>query len=151
MTRDLSKPLFPTLAHSNKLLLHFRFVASSFVQALSEYVFDTAIGANLDAFLFRLSPEHSAPGGEKEFSDIYSLAAYHSSVLDDVLTACLLRSGQRAVSDLLRGTLELVLEFSILAGQLHCRLVQEYAGASQLEDLHNAFRSKMQTLASRFL
>jgi hypothetical protein len=155
ITRKRSEPLFPTLASSNALLLHFRFIANSFVHALSEYVFDTAIGANFDAFLARSSPHalSSSTYDEDErltFSDVYTLAAYHSTVLDDILSSCLLRSSQRGAGDLLRGSLEVVLEFGILAGQLYLQQIEEYEAAPRLEALSIAFRNKMQTLARLF-
>jgi hypothetical protein len=120
---------------------------------LSSHVFDTAIRGNLDAFLARLSPgtHHSL---EKEsdygFSDIFALADTHSVVLDNILSACLLRSGQKAVGDLLRGALELVLELGIFAGELKRGRLGEYQAAPVLEDLYNAFRSKMSTLVCIF-
>src|SRR5262245_54330000 len=104
MTRNPSSPLFPSLTSANNLLLHFRFIAQSFVSALSEYIFDTAIGGNFNAFLSQLSPR--TMDSNANFSDVFSLAKYHSSVMDDILSASLLRSGQRAAGDLLRGTLE---------------------------------------------
>jgi hypothetical protein len=143
MTRE---PLFPTLASAQKLFLHFRFIVQSFVNSLSEYIFDTAIAGNFDAFLSRLSPSIQRHVSDAGFSDVFSLAAYHSAVMDDILSACLLRSGQRAVGDLLRGALELVLEFGILAGELKRGNVQEYQAAPQLEHLFHRFRGKMKTL-----
>ncbi|KAJ3001286.1 hypothetical protein NUW54_g6525 [Trametes sanguinea] len=61
VTRKTSAPLFPTLTSSNKLLLHFRFVAHGFIMGLSSYVYDVAIGSHMDAFLARLS---AASGSE---------------------------------------------------------------------------------------
>ncbi|KAH7922364.1 hypothetical protein BV22DRAFT_1017395 [Leucogyrophana mollusca] len=141
MTRSERDPLFPTLVPSNKLLLHFRFVAHSFVNTLSSYVFGTAIGGNFDVFLSRVQPPHSETSDE--FPDVFSLADSHSVLLDDILSACLLRSGQRAVGDLLRGTLELVLEFCVLVGDLKARRLEEYRAASALEVLYGTFRKKM--------
>ncbi|KAF8210658.1 Spc98 family-domain-containing protein, partial [Mycena galopus ATCC 62051] len=88
MCRTAARPLFPTLAPSNKLLLHLRFIAHSFMTHLSEYVLDTAIGGNFD------------PSSQPAFSDVFALAKAHSALMDDVLSACLLRSHQRAAGDL---------------------------------------------------
>ena len=151
MTRNYKKPLFLTLTASNKLLLHFRFITHSFVTALSSYVFDTAIGGNFDAFLARLSPPLGSSHSRDRvcdyaFSDVFALADVHSMVLDNILSACLLRSGQRAVGDLLSGVLELVLELGMLAGELKRGKLEEYEAAPLLEDLYEAFRSRMSTL-----
>jgi hypothetical protein len=142
MTRKQSKPLFPTLTSSNALLLYFQFIARSFVSSLTGYVFDTAIRGKFDTFLARLTP------GGHPYSDIFSLAIAHSTVLDDVLFACLLRSGQRAVGDLLRGALAIVLEFGILAGELRMGRLAEYQAAPLLQVHFNNFRDKVTTLVS---
>lgn len=145
MCRSAARPLFPTLTPSNKLLLHLRFIAHSFVTNLSEYVLDTAIGGNFDPFLVRLSLP--AEGGDGlAFSDVFALARAHSALMDDVLSACLLRSSQRAAGDLLRQALELVLELAVLVGDLKTGKVEEYRAAPQLEDLAGRFRMKMVAL-----
>ena len=147
--------LFPTLTPSRKLLLHFRFVAQSFVSALSGYVFDTVIGGNFAFFVSRLSSrgvdgdglEDADKGG---FSDVFELAQGHSSLLDDVLSACLLRSGQKAVGDLLRQSMEIVLELAIVVGELHRGRMEEYHAAPLVEEMYHRFRGKMSTFV-RFL
>ncbi|KAJ6625865.1 Spc98 family-domain-containing protein [Mycena sp. CBHHK59/15] len=144
MSRSASKPLFPTLTPSNKRLLHFRFIAQSFVANLSEYVLDTAIGGNFDPFLSHLSP--NATGRGPGFSDVFALARAHSDLMDDVLSACLLRSGQRLGGDLIRQALELVLEFSVLAGDIKTGRLEEYQATPILEDISHKFRTKMSTL-----
>ena len=83
---------------------------------------------------------------DANFSDVFSLVKYHSSVMDNILSASLLRSGQRAAGDLLRGTLETVLELGILAGDLKRGRVEEYQAAPRLADLYSSFRGKMKTL-----
>ncbi|TFK44260.1 gamma-tubulin complex, DGRIP91/SPC98 component protein [Crucibulum laeve] len=147
VTRQIVKPLFPTLAASNKLLMHFRFIAQSFVTNLSEYVFDTAIGGNFDPFILRLRPNNSAenptaPG----FSDVFELASQHSALLDDILSACLLRSGQRGVGELLRQSLELVLEFCVIVAELHRGRLEEYQAAPMIEEIFQKFKKRMGTL-----
>lgn len=145
MTRADCGPLFPTLTSSNKLTMHFRFVAHSFVSNILGYIFDTAIGGNFDPFLSLLSPS-SIDLGNSRISDVFALSKAHSSLLDDILSACLLRSGQRAVGELLRSSLELVLEFAILAGQRSRGVLQEYEAAPLLEEQFAAFCTKMTTL-----
>ncbi|KAG0703232.1 Spc98 family-domain-containing protein [Suillus ampliporus] len=136
--------LFPTLNQSRKLLTHFRFVAHSFVATLSAYIFDVAIGGNFDAFLARVAA--CRLGTSSEFTDVFSLAEAHSAVLDDILSACLIRSAQRAAGDQLRGSLELVLELCVMMGDLKDGRLQEYQASSALDVLFAAFRKKISTL-----
>ncbi|KAG1742908.1 Spc98 family-domain-containing protein [Suillus lakei] len=136
--------LFPTLNQSRKLLTHFRFVAHSFVATLSAYIFDVAIGGNFDAFLARVAA--CRLGTSSEFTDVFSLAEAHSAVLDDILSACLMRSAQRTAGDLLRGSLELILEFCVMIGDLKDGRLQEYQASSVLDVLFAAFRQKISTL-----
>nr|VWO98382.1 Uncharacterized protein [Ganoderma boninense] len=131
--------------------------------AVSSYVYDVAIGSNMDTLLARLaaaaSPEltistssgsndpnarslHSEAGAGT-FADVFSLGEYHSRVLDDVLSSCLLRSGQKAVGDILRQCMECVLELGVLAGELKDGNLEEYEAAPLLEDLWARFRTKM--------
>ncbi|KAH9484896.1 hypothetical protein JR316_0001798 [Psilocybe cubensis] len=153
--RNIAITLFPTLSQSRKLLLHFRFVSQAFVSSLSGYVFDTAIGGNFDPFLAQLSGQHletelshdadPAVQGAK-FNDVFELSQRHSALLDDVLSACLLRSGQRGVGDLLRHCLELVLEFTIVVGELHRGRIEEYQAAPMIEELFKKYCTKMTML-----
>lgn len=151
MCRPAARPLFPTLTPSNKLLLHFRFIAHAFVSTLSEYVLDTAIGGNFDPFLASLSLSQPAYDGHSlGFSDVFALAKAHSALMDDVLSACLLRSSQRAAGDLLRQALELVLEFAVLVGERKTGRLEEYEAAPRLGDLAGRFRAKMRAVVRRF-
>ncbi|KAG7446524.1 uncharacterized protein BT62DRAFT_1005817 [Guyanagaster necrorhizus] len=151
MTRSTDASLFPTLSASRKRLLHLRFISHSLVSTLCQYVCDTAIGGNFDTFLGRLLP-HAPPflhnGEPSGFSDVFALARAHSALLDDILSACLMRSSQRQAGDLLRDSLELVLEFSILAGQLRRNILEEYEAASLLDDLYTRLRKKMSTFTN---
>jgi hypothetical protein len=152
--RALATFLFPTLTQSRKLLIHFRFIAQAFVSSLSGYVFVTAIGGNFDPFLARLSGDATLPASatyhrvdnDGGFSDVFELAQRHFALLDDILSACLLRSGQRGVGDLLRHSLELILEFTIVVGELHRGRIQEYQAAPLIQELFKKFCLKMTTL-----
>ncbi|EIW82999.1 hypothetical protein CONPUDRAFT_164016 [Coniophora puteana RWD-64-598 SS2] len=145
LTRNSQAPVFPTFSKSNKLLSHFRFVAHSFISNLSTYVMGTAIGANYDVFLRQLDlSSRSAEEAEKHgFRDVFMLADRHSALLDDILSACLLRSGQRAVGNLLRNGIEIVLEFTMLLNDMSCGSLKEYEATHQLEQLYGRFKSKM--------
>jgi len=154
--------IFPVLTKLRQLVLHFRFVAQAFISSLSGYVFDTVIGGNLEPFLNQLASASSPPStsptsvhgsdvstGQKTapaFSDVFDLAKRHSLVLDDILSACLLRSGQKGVGDLLRQTMETVLEFTIVVGELHRGRIEEYQAAPMVEELGRRFSVKMKML-----
>lgn len=168
MTGVSAQPLFPTLDQSRKLLLHFRFIAQSFVSTLSAYVFDTAIRGNFDPFLNQLESSSfsrtasgatslsassstnprtssSEPNG---FSDVFELATAHSDLLDRILTACLLRSSQKLPGELLRQSLELVLEFCVVVGELKRGRLREYEAASLIEEVLTKFKAKMASFVS---
>ena len=79
---------------------------------------------------------------------MFTLADCHSSVLDDILSACLLRSSQRAAGDLLRGTLEVILELCVLVGDLKDGRMAEYQASPVLDMLYASFRKKVSALVS---
>jgi hypothetical protein len=77
------------------------------VSGLSGYVFDSAIRGNFDPFLSQLASSPSTHDTRPpNFSDVFELAQCHSALLNDILSACLLRSGQKGVGDLLRHSME---------------------------------------------
>ena len=148
LSRSRIRPLFGTLAKANALFLHFRFLVHTFIAQLCSYVYDTAIRGHFDSFLLKLS----APKGdhnEHRFSDVFELARHHSDVLDNILIACLLRSGQKAAGDALRMCLETVVEFGVLAGELSRGRVEEYQAKPRLEELYSAFKRRVSRLVRR--
>jgi hypothetical protein len=151
MTRKGFKPLFPTLATSQKLLLQFRFMAQTFMATLSSYVMDVVIRGTFDDFLVKLRAQAtnnrvSLNVDDQRFQDVFALAKHHSSVMDEILSGCLLRSSQRSIGDLLRGVVEHVLTFSIFVGELSTGHMEEYRAAGKLEDLFSGFQVKMRSL-----
>ncbi|GJE94900.1 gamma-tubulin complex component [Phanerochaete sordida] len=152
LRRDTKQPTFETLASSRRLFLYFRFIAHTFVNALSSYVYDTAIGGAFHDFLTSLSPSsadepHPHPASHETkpqtTSDVFALAERHSMLLDDILTACLLRGNQKSVGDVLRSALEVILKFGLLMADLHNGKVQEYEAAEPLVELFGTFRRRM--------
>jgi Gamma tubulin complex component C-terminal len=139
MSRE--SPLFPTFTSANNLLLRFRFSAQSFVSVIASHVPDVAVRGNVDPFLARLTPG--------TFTDVFELAEAHSDMMDDVLSACLLRSSQRTAGDALRGCMELALDLCVLAGDRKRGRVDEYAAMPLLENLYASFVEKMNTLVSK--
>ncbi|TRM69369.1 gamma-tubulin complex component protein [Schizophyllum amplum] len=151
ISADTVAPVFDTLVPSRKKFLHLRFTAHSFVSAFSGYVFDTAIRGNFDAFLDRVSASASqlsspVPDVEEAFSDVFALADAHSGMMNDILSACLLRSGQRAVGKLLQQSLETILQLCIMIGELKEERIEEYRAATALDEIYETFATKMSTL-----
>ena len=139
MTSRGSDPPFATLAQSQKLFLNFRFFASSFVSSLSSYVYDDAIGTTYDAFLKKLDGRGQYNEQGQDFADVFALEDYHSRVMDDILSSCLLRSSQKAVGDLLRSVLDIILQFGNLMADRRRGELEEYQAAGPLEDLFDRF------------
>jgi hypothetical protein len=124
-------------------------VAQAFVSGLSGYVFDSAIGGNFDPFVSQLSVSPSTHDTHRpSFSDVFELAQCHSALLNDILSACLLRSGQKGVGDLLRQSMETVLEFTIVVGELQRRRIEEYQASPMVQGLYKTFCVKMTMLVS---
>ncbi|KAI0686364.1 Spc98 family-domain-containing protein [Cytidiella melzeri] len=148
MSSPGSNPLFQTITSSQRLFEYFRFMASSFVAALSSYIYDTAIGGNFDAFLSKITKEDKSPASKESptFPDVFALADGHSDLLDEVLSACLMRSEQKPVGDLLRSVLDVILELGVLMGDLRQGVLEEYQATGPLQDLHATFRKKMMML-----
>ncbi|KAL4078503.1 Spc98 family-domain-containing protein [Scleroderma yunnanense] len=148
LIRPSSTPLFNTLSAPNKLLCQFRFAAHSFINALSTYIYDVAIGGNFDAFLSQIAACRGNIASDYPcgFRDIFDLSQTHSSVLDNILSACLLRSSQRNVGNILQSAMELVLQFCVLVSNLTDSRLEEYQATSALAALYASFRKKVATL-----
>ncbi|KAI6046192.1 Spc98 family-domain-containing protein [Pisolithus marmoratus] len=131
-----------------KIIWQFRFAAHSFVSALLTYIYDVAIGGNFDAFLSQIATcrDHMHSNKSPEFRDVFGLSEFHSSVLDDILSACLLRSSQRTAGDILRGAMELVLEFCVFVTDPDIVQSEEYEINFVIRTLYTAFRKKVVAL-----
>ena len=151
MTHVSREPLFQTLTKSNELLLSFVYLAHTFVQMLTSYIYDVAIGGHFNAFLFKVALSEKAEKSTESvhaFTDIVSLAKYHSEVMDVILSSCLLRSAQKPVSDALRSCLETILGLGSLVGALRYGRMKEYEASHQVEDLYKKFHSAVMHFVS---
>ena len=148
LSRSHKKPLFNTLVQTNTLFMHFRFLAHTFVTQLCSYVYDAAIRRHFDSLLLEITTDKEG-SNRRRFSNVFELAQYHSDVLDNILIACLLRSGQKAAGDALRMCLETVMELGILAGELGRGRLEEYQAKSTLEELYSAFKRRVSRLVCR--
>jgi hypothetical protein len=145
LSRSHKKPLFDTLVKCNTLFIHFRFLAHTFVAQLCSYVYDTAIRRHFDSLLLNISTIEG-DCDRRRFSDVFELARCHSDVLDNILIACLLRSGQKPAGDALRMCLETVMELGILAGELSRGRIEEHRAESTLKELYSAFKRRVSRL-----
>ncbi|KAL1745705.1 gamma-tubulin complex component protein [Schizophyllum fasciatum] len=151
MSSDTIEPVFDTLSQARKKLLHLRFVAQSFMAAIVSYVFDTVIRGNFDAFLdsVSLSASQLSSSGQTEeeeaFTNVFALADAHSAMMNDVLSACLLRSGQRSVGKLLQQSLETILQLCVMIGELKEGRIEEYRAEAALHEIQETFRAKTST------
>ena len=119
--------------------------------SLSSYVYDTAIGGNFDAFLKKIETQDRDSAHYQAFPDVFALEDYHSRVMDDILSSCLLRSGQKVVGDLLRSVMDIILQFGILIADRQRGDIEEYQAAEPLEELHKKFMKRIKTLVRVFL
>ena len=154
-------------AATTSLLRRFRFHLHAFLSVLTSYVFDTVIGANFNAFNLKLrsiedlhrtrqrewneaSVDPSTFGSNQECSkpaaDIFEVMEEHSKMFDKILGGCMLRTQQRAISDVLEDILSVVLLLGSLVRDFKRRALSEENATAQLLKLHNAFERKMITL-----
>jgi hypothetical protein len=84
----------------------------------------------------------------KPVADIFELMDDHSIVLDKILGSCVLRTPQRAISDVLEDILSLVLRLGSLVRDLRRGALTNVDAAAQLEKLHYNFERKMITFVS---
>ncbi|KAH8828353.1 Spc98 family-domain-containing protein [Flagelloscypha sp. PMI_526] len=140
MIRDHKQPPFPTLDRSRRILLHLWRSGITFIRSLSSYLFDVAIGIQFNAFFQELD---ASADEQRGFRDVFTLALGHSSLLDDVLSACLLRSAQGAVGDIIRQILELLLQVCVLVGDQKLGRVREAEAAETMETQAASFTKRM--------
>ncbi|EJD00395.1 uncharacterized protein FOMMEDRAFT_169871 [Fomitiporia mediterranea MF3/22] len=148
LTRRYSfEHVFVNYPNAQSLIQPFRFAAQAFLSAFSAYVADTAIRGNVDAFIARVRYAETVATSNPEnqtgpFVDVYALMQRHSRTLDAVLAACLLRSAQRAVGDIMRALLEVILEFAVLVGNAY-----RFAGGNVKEGVFDEERAAMRVEA----
>jgi Gamma tubulin complex component C-terminal len=84
----------------------------------------------------------------KPVADVFEIMDDHSIVLDKILGSCVLRTPQRAISDVLEDILSLVLRLGSLVRDLRRGALINEDAAAQLEKLHYNFERKMITFVS---
>lgn len=130
-----------------------------FIGAVVGYVFDSAIGRRWDTFVRRMkklqtqSSEHNASSDsglahtvEDPIFDVFTLSEYASSTLDDILSACLLKSRQRAAGTTLRVPMELIMSLGHLLREIASGRLTEAAGIAGMRDLHRNWQTASRNL-----
>ena len=154
--------LFKAKPQTHRLLLRFRFQTHSFVSALTSYIFDSAIGAHFNAFMRRLESVvqqvrlHSRKGrdGDEDFAsvpDAFEFMNDHSKMLDKILGACMLRTQQRAIAEVVTDILSIVLNLGTLVGDMKRGIVDDSTGEARIKKLYHTFERKMFTLVCLLL
>ena len=157
----LDEGLFPSTPQARRLLLRFRFQTHSFVSALTSYIFDSAIGTHFNAFMRRLGSvvqqirSHSCQEREDDEGfpsvlDVFELMNDHSKVLDRILGACMLRTQQRAIAEVVTEILSTILDLGTLIGDMKRGIVDDSTGEAKVKKLYFVFERKMFTFVRLF-
>jgi hypothetical protein len=159
--------LFPDKPQAKALLRRFRFLSHTFVSSLITYVFDTAIGVQFDRFMERFGDiiqRHVASNHERVTSstdgvqgeyvgindaepvaDIFEVMNDHSKTLDKILGGCILRTQQRAISEVQEYVLSLILQLGSLVRDLKRGALHQDDAEAQLQKLFYNFERRMIT------
>ena len=149
--------LFKSKPQAYRLLLRFRFQTHSFVSTLTSYIFDSAIGTHFNAFMRRFDSvaqqirlhSHQERDGDERFPslpDVFELMNDHSKMLDRILGACMLRTQQRAIAEVVTDILSNVLNLGTLVGDMKRGITDEVNGETKMKKLYYTFERKMFTL-----
>lgn len=158
----LDEGLFQSTPQAHRLLLRFRFQTHSFVSALTSYIFDSAIGTHFNAFMRRLASvvqqirlhshqEREDDEGSPSVPDVFELMNDHSKMLDKILGACMLRTQQRAIAEVVTDILSNILDLGTLVGDMKRGIVDDSTGEARVKKLYYAFERKMFTFVRLFL
>lgn len=154
--------LFKSKPQTRRLLLRFRFQTHSFVSALTSYIFDSAIGTHFNAFMQRLESvveqirlhsreKRDGDEGSPSGPDVFELMNGHSKMLDKILGACMLRTQQRAIAEVVTDILSNVLNLGTLVGDMRRGTVDDSTGETRIKKLYHTFERKMFTLVCPLL
>ena len=152
LTRPKAHPLFHPTSSAQKTLLTLRLKMHSFLTTLTSYVYTTAIGGNIDSLINRLLIAEQSPSTgytlPSVFSDVFGLMTHHSAVMDDVMTACMLRSAQGKLRDVVKACLESVLSFATLVGEVRRGRVAVEDAEKRMKRIGQRFEEKVKVLVS---
>ncbi|PVF92172.1 hypothetical protein CPB86DRAFT_791428 [Serendipita vermifera] len=162
--------IFPEKPQARALLRRFRFLSHVFVSSLITYVFDTAIGVQFDRFMEKFediiqrhvasiherianlddnSPSKFMGVSDAEpVADIFEVMNDHSKILDKILGGCILRTQQRAISDVQEDILSIVLRLGSLVRDLRRGALHQDDAETQLQKLFYNFERRMITFVS---
>jgi hypothetical protein len=156
-----NEELFKLKPQAHRLLLRFRFQTHSFVSALTSYIFDCAIGTHFNAFMRRLDSvvqqirlhsrqERDGEDGFPSVPDVFALMNDHSKMLDKILGACMLRTPQRAIAEVVTDILSNILDLGTLVGDMKRGIVDDPTGEARVNKLYYTFERKMFTFVCLF-
>jgi len=74
----------------------------------------------------------------------------HSKMLDKILGACMLRTQQRAIAEVVTDILSIVLDLGTLVGDIKRGIVDDSAGEARVKKLYYTFERKMFTFVCLF-
>lgn len=124
----LFNTVFQSTSDNPPILFVARLKVQSFVSSLIGYVTDIAIGSNWETFMTTLGAiergneetseqvPRRGPGEDRLISDIFTVHSHLSTAMDRMLEACLLRTRQRGIGNVLKECMEAVLVLGKLVG-----------------------------------
>ena len=130
-----------------QLVQHFKFLASCFVLNFNNYVFTHAVGGLFDRFLAKLYKITST----SVFESIEDLIDLHSEALDEILGACLLRSGLKSTAKYLHNILDTILHAGLLIHDLYRGCISEVSATTKIKPLLASFIHNKNSLVCFFL
>jgi len=95
--------------------------------------------------------ERNGDEGSPSVPDVFELMNDHSKMLDKILGACMLRTQQRAIAEVVTDILSIVLDLGTLVGDIKRGIVDDSTGESRVKKLYHTFERKMFTFVCLFL
>ena len=94
--------------------------------------------------------ERDGDEGLASVPDVFELMNDHSKVLDRILGACMLRTQQRAIAEVVTDILSNVLDLGTLVGDMKRGIVDDSTGEARVKKLYNTFERRMFTFVCLF-
>jgi hypothetical protein len=135
-----------------------RFRIYAFVASFTSYVYDSAIRTHYDAFIDRLvsvrdglsasshrhgAHDHEGDAEDEDLHDIFQVSARHSTALDRIMTALLLRGPQKNMNARLTACMDVILAFGYLAVQMEEEVVGVEKAVEKIYYLSKQWRTNM--------
>ena len=95
--------------------------------------------------------ERDEDKGFPSVPDVFELMNDHSKMLDKVLGACMLRTQQHAIAEVVTDILSNVLNLGTLVGDMKRGIVDDSTGEARIKELYRTFERRMFTLVRPLL